>query len=107
MRAVGSRYHLIIFWGSNPVESHPRHWERYSVFPAGQLVPDGRADRFLVVADVRPTPSTEAADLLHLHRNTVLYRLSRIEDLLGVDLRNAEVRLGLHLALKIGEILES
>src|SRR2546423_874060 len=50
---------------------------------------------------------TEAADLLHLHRNTVLYRLGRIEDLLGVDLRNAEVRLGLHLALKIGEILAS
>src|SRR5437773_2272811 len=50
---------------------------------------------------------TEAADLLHLHRNTVLYRLGRIEDLLGGDLRNAEVRLGLHLALKIGEILES
>src|SRR5438552_4130998 len=50
---------------------------------------------------------TEAAELLHLHRNTVLYRLGRIEDLLGADLRNAEVRLGLHLALKIGEILEA
>src|SRR5947209_3459483 len=47
---------------------------------------------------------TEAADLLHLHRNTVLYRLSRIEDLLAVDLRNAEVRLGLHLALQLGKI---
>src|SRR3989442_669437 len=50
---------------------------------------------------------TEAANLLHLHRNTVLYRLGRIEELLGVDLRNAEVRLALHLALKIGEILEA
>jgi PucR family transcriptional regulator, purine catabolism regulatory protein len=49
---------------------------------------------------------TDAADRLHLHRNTVLYRLGRIEDLLGVNLRNAEVRLGLHLALKIGEVLE-
>jgi purine catabolism regulator len=49
---------------------------------------------------------TDAADRLHLHRNTVLYRLGRIEDLLGVDLRNAEVRLSLHLALKIGEVLE-
>jgi len=49
---------------------------------------------------------TDAADRLHLHRNTVLYRLGRIEDLLGVDLRDAEVRLGLHLALKIGEVLE-
>jgi purine catabolism regulator len=50
---------------------------------------------------------TDAADLLHLHRNTVLYRLGRIEDVLGLDLRNAEVRLALHLALKIGEILEA
>jgi PucR family transcriptional regulator, purine catabolism regulatory protein len=49
---------------------------------------------------------TDAADRLHLHRNTVLYRLGRIEDILGVDLRNAEVRLSLHLALKIGEVLE-
>lgn len=50
---------------------------------------------------------TDAADRLHLHRNTVLYRLTRIEDLLQVDLRDAEVRLALHLALKIGEVLEA
>src|SRR5213080_4772420 len=49
---------------------------------------------------------TDAADRLHLHRNTVLYRLGRLEDLLQVDLRDAEVRLALHLALKIGEVLE-
>ena len=49
---------------------------------------------------------TDAADRLHLHRNTVLYRLGRLEDLLQVDLRDAEVRLGLHLALKIGDVLE-
>lgn len=50
---------------------------------------------------------TEAADRLHLHRNTVLYRLGRIEELLQVDLRDAEVRLAIHLALKIGDVLES
>ncbi len=49
---------------------------------------------------------TDAAARLHLHRNTVLYRLGRIEDLLAVDLRDAEVRLSLHLALKIGDVLE-
>jgi PucR family transcriptional regulator, purine catabolism regulatory protein len=49
---------------------------------------------------------TDAAERLHLHRNTVLYRLGRLEDLLGVDLRDADVRLALHLALKIGEVLE-
>ena len=50
---------------------------------------------------------TDAADRLHLHRNTVLYRLGRIEDLLGADLRDAEVRLALHLALKIGDVLDA
>ena len=50
---------------------------------------------------------TDAAERLHLHRNTVLYRLGRIEDLLGVDLRDAEVRLTLHLALRIGDVLEA
>ena len=50
---------------------------------------------------------TDTADRLHLHRNTVLYRLGRIEDLLHTDLRDAEVRLGLYLALKIADVLES
>jgi purine catabolism regulator len=50
---------------------------------------------------------TDAAGRLHLHRNTVLYRLGRIEDILGVDLRDAEVRLSLHLALKVADVLES
>jgi len=50
---------------------------------------------------------TDAANRLHLHRNTVLYRLGRIEDLLQADLRDAEVRLSLHLALKIGDVLEA
>ena len=49
---------------------------------------------------------TDAADRLHLHRNTVLYRLGRIEDLLQADLRDAEVRLSLYLALKIGDVLD-
>jgi formylmethanofuran dehydrogenase subunit B len=60
---VKNRADLVVFWGSNPVESHPRHFERYSVFPTGQFIPGGRADRFVVVADVRPTASTQAADL--------------------------------------------
>lgn len=49
---------------------------------------------------------TDAADRLHLHRNTVLYRLGRIEEILGSALRDADVRLTLHLALKIDEVLE-
>jgi formylmethanofuran dehydrogenase subunit B len=60
---VRNRADLVLFWGSNPVESHPRHFERYSVQPQGEFIPLGRANRFVVVADVKPTPSTEAADL--------------------------------------------
>jgi formylmethanofuran dehydrogenase subunit B len=60
---VKTRADLVVYWGSNPVESHPRHFERYAVEPAGEFAPLGRAGRFVVVADVRPTASTEAADL--------------------------------------------
>lgn len=60
---VKNRADLVLFWGSNPVKTHPRHLERYSALPEGQFVPGGRADRYIVVADVKPTASTEAADL--------------------------------------------
>jgi formylmethanofuran dehydrogenase subunit B len=60
---IKNRADLVVFWGSNPVESHPRHFERYSLHPAGEFIPDGRAGRTLVVADVRPTPTTDQADL--------------------------------------------
>lgn len=60
---VKNRADLVVFWGSNPVESHPRHFERYSVDPVGEFVPLGRAGRTVVVADVKPTPTSQAADL--------------------------------------------
>jgi formylmethanofuran dehydrogenase subunit B len=60
---VKNRADLVIFWGSNPLESHPRHFERYSVLPQGRFIPGGRGDRTLIVADVKPTASTEAADV--------------------------------------------
>lgn len=51
---VRNRSDLVIFWGCNPSESHPRHAERYSVFPVGEFVPGGRRDRTVVlVGDAR------------------------------------------------------
>ncbi|MBY0522874.1 MAG: formylmethanofuran dehydrogenase subunit B [Gemmataceae bacterium] len=58
-----NRADLVIFWGSNPVESHPRHLERYSLFPKGRCTADGRAGRTLVVADVKPTATSHLADV--------------------------------------------
>jgi purine catabolism regulator len=47
----------------------------------------------------------DTAHRLHAHRNTVLYRLDRIAELLGVDVRQPEQRLLFHLALRAGEVL--
>ncbi len=59
---VKNRCDLVVFWGSNPVVSHPRHFERYSATPEGMFLPGGRADRTLVVVDVEPTASSALAD---------------------------------------------
>jgi len=57
---VRNRGDLIIFWGSNPAESHPRHFTKYSLMPKGMFVPNGRKDRTCVVVDVRKTKSAKA-----------------------------------------------
>lgn len=60
---VRNRADLVIFWGANPVESHPRHLERYSLEPRGQFVPQGRRDRKLVVVDSESTATSRLADV--------------------------------------------
>ena len=60
---VRNRGDMIIFWGSNPAESHPRHFTKYSLMPKGMFLPNGRKDRTCVVVDVRKTKSAKAADI--------------------------------------------
>ena len=60
---VKNRADMIMFWGSNPAESHPRHFTRYSLMPKGMFLPNGRKDRTCVVVDVRKTKSAKAADI--------------------------------------------
>ena len=59
---VRNRADLVIYWGSDPTESHPRHMERYSMEPTGLHIPRGRADRTLIVVDSKPTETSEKAD---------------------------------------------
>lgn len=48
---------------------------------------------------------TRTAKRLHIHRNTLLYRMDRIKEISGLDLENPETRLAVYLALRIRRIL--
>ncbi len=60
---VKNRADLIIYWGGNPAECHPRHFTRYTLTPKGKFIPRGRKDRTMVLVDIRETPSAKAADV--------------------------------------------
>jgi formylmethanofuran dehydrogenase subunit B len=53
---------LMVFWGCNPPASHPRHFVRYSALARGARV-KGRADRKVIVVDVRETEASRVADM--------------------------------------------
>ena len=55
--------------------------------------------RTLSVYFASNTNASEAADRLFLHRNSLRYRLERVEELTGLDLEDDRVRLALQLGL--------
>ncbi len=62
---------------------------------------DGELQRTLeAYLDAESSP-TLTADLLGLHRNTVMNRLARIRDVLAVDLEDADQRLAVQLACRV------
>jgi formylmethanofuran dehydrogenase subunit B len=52
---------LVIYWGCNPIHSHPHHANRFTVFSKGRFRKT-RKDRKLVVVDVRRTDTAKLAD---------------------------------------------
>jgi len=60
---VKNRADLLIFWGGNPGEAHPRLFARYAVTTKGMFIPNGKKDRTIVMVDVRRTPSTPVANI--------------------------------------------
>ena len=59
---IQNRSDLIIFWGTNVVETRPRFVSKYAE-AEGMFVPRGRADRTIVVIDVARTATADQADL--------------------------------------------
>lgn len=48
---------------------------------------------------------SQTADMLIVHRNTLLYRMNRINEIAQIDLDRPEIRLALHLALTVRRLL--
>ncbi len=48
---------------------------------------------------------TDTANLLHMHRNNVIYHVERLSEQLGVDLNDPETRLRLLLSYKVMDLL--
>ena len=59
---VKNRADLVVFWGCNPAEAHPRHRARYSHAVKGFFRPGGKKDRKVYVVDVRETKTARVAD---------------------------------------------
>jgi len=59
---VKNRADVVIYWGSNPIESHPRHLSRYTTFVNGKYRENGHHDRVLIVVDIRKTDTAKIAD---------------------------------------------
>ncbi len=59
---IKNRADVVVFWGCNPVQAHPRHMGRYSVFARGFFSEKGRKGRKIVVVDVRKTDTANIAD---------------------------------------------
>lgn len=47
---------------------------------------------------------SQTAESLFIHRNTLLYRLDRIQELTGQNLNQADMRLAMHLSLKLWQL---
>jgi formylmethanofuran dehydrogenase subunit B len=60
---VKNRADLIVYWGGNPAECHPRHFTKYTLMQKGKFVPNGRKDRTMILVDIRETASAKAADI--------------------------------------------
>lgn len=59
---VKNRADVIVYWGANPIEAHPRHMSRYTTFADGFFVKSAFRDRKVIVVDIRETESSEIAD---------------------------------------------
>ncbi len=62
---IKNRADVVVYWGCNPLNAHPRHMSRYSSFTRGFFREDGRVDRTIIVVDPRFSDSAKVADFYY------------------------------------------
>ncbi len=86
---VKNRADFVVYWGTNPAVSHPRHFNKFALRAKGKFVPRGRKNRTMVLVDVRETPSARASDQFLQIRSgadfEVLTTLRALVNARGVD----------------------
>lgn len=83
---IRNRADLVIYWSCDPLQSHPRHLERYGYEPEGLLI-RGPKSRHLVVIDHEPSVTAERADSVlklkpHQHYEAIAFLRQAIR---GID----------------------
>lgn len=113
-----NRADLAVYWGSNPLESMPRHMSRYAIYPRGYWTRRGRFDRKVITVDPRKSTTAENSDLhIQLKPNTdyelisALLTLlhgkrphSSVEDVTGISISKMEEMLEMMKSCNYGAI---
>jgi len=90
---IKQRADLVVFWGADPMKTHPRHLERYSAHPRSQFLPNGRCDRTLVVVDTHETQTAAVADVfIRVNPGEDFELITALRMLIKELSRNATVR---------------
>jgi formylmethanofuran dehydrogenase subunit B len=113
-----SRADLAVYWGSNPLESMPRHMSRYAIYPRGYWTRRGRFDRTVITVDPRKSITAENSDLhIQLKPNSDYELLSAlltmlhgkrphssVEEITGVSISEMEEMLEMMKSCNFGTI---
>ncbi|MEM3586043.1 MAG: formylmethanofuran dehydrogenase subunit B [Candidatus Jordarchaeaceae archaeon] len=90
---IKNRADLLVYWGSDPSHSHPRHLSRYTVIPRGVYTQMGYEQRKLMIVDVRKSRTGKVAtQVLEVEPNKDYELISAMRMLLkGKNVREKEI----------------
>jgi formylmethanofuran dehydrogenase subunit B len=104
---VTQRGELLVYWGADPVRTHPRHLTRYTLTPEGRFIDGGRRGRHVIVIDDRDNNTADVADeFVRIKPGTHFEALWTVRAIVGgIELDADEVEDSTGVPLKIWQRL--